>query len=169
VDQAEAGKVTRLDFEISGSWQTGDRWLGVAKAMQPLVGVVFLDNDQVTDWVKTPHRASEAGLPCHLMVGRYSGRTHLNFGLGPVLLGHWTDKSDNSFPHIPSPILGRTGERTGFTRIKGVPPISLSLLLLTRGDVRSLRTGLWTLRQPALDPLLRLVSHGRTGSFPKLA
>jgi hypothetical protein len=48
---------------------------------------------------------------------------------------------------------------------KATPPIALSFLVLARADVRSLRTGLWTLREMQTDSLLRLVEHGRTGTF----
>ena len=171
--QFDAQVLTSLDITISGAWHDHgkfQRWTGVAAASQPLVGIMLLSNGRSTEWCKTSHRAKKTGLSIELTVSRIEAETAVAFHMGGSGLRGWVADTDQThLPDIQPLSHCRSATRVAFAKIVGTPSMGLSFLFLARQDVRSMRVGLWRVRQhlnaAILEPWITLLDRGRTGQF----
>ena len=149
-----------------GRW----RWEGTARAREPLVGVIFCDDQSGSiRWARSDHRASDAGLPVVLHLSRIGTQLWLYAGVGrPAGRGFVqarTTVQEFAPPTVTSAV--RSGELLRLATTPGEPSIGISILLLSRKDVRSRRLGLWGVKPVLLgalqDPWRTVLQYGRSG------
>ena len=171
----EDTKLNRLPLTLTGAWYPqaqGWRWDGLARASEPLVGLILCQQSGVLRWARSDHRASEAGLPVTLTVTRHGSRIWVFAGVGRPS-GRGLVQAQTAVETFDRPSLlfddAVTGAVVPLCSISGEAPLTISVLLLSRRDARSRRLGLWGVRPSLLgdlgEPWRAVLRYGRTGEL----
>jgi len=171
----ETTKLDRLPETLTGAWYPEPRrwrWEGLAQAGEPLVGIVLCQQFGTWRWARSDHRASDAGLPVILSLTHHGSRIWTCAGVGRpsgrgLVQAHPVTASFDR-PTILSDAAA-TAEIVPLTRLSGDGALEISVLFLSRRNVRSRRLGLWGVRPPLLhdlgEPWRAVLQYGRTGEL----
>ncbi len=171
----EDTKLNRLPVTLTGAWFPEPRrwlWEGLARASEPLVGLILCEQSGVLRWARSDHRASEAGLPVTLTVTHYGSRIWIFAGVGRPS-GRGLVQAQTAVETFDRPTFlfdeAMTGQVVPLCSISGEAALTISVLLLSRRDVRSRRLGLWGVRPSLLcdlgEPWRAVLRYGRTGEL----
>jgi hypothetical protein len=170
----ETTRLNRVPVTVTGDWYPRPRrwqWQGIAQAPVPLIGIILCEQSGMVRWARSDHRASEAGLPLLMDVPHEDSRTWIYAGVGRASGRGLVQATTVTATERPTVLCHTTttAEVTPLANLSGEPPVTLSLLLLIRSDVRSRRLGLWGVRPVLLgdveEPWRTVLQYGRTGSF----
>jgi hypothetical protein len=165
----------RCPVLLEGDWRPdlhGWRWTGRWQADVPLVGLVMCQTGGSTHWARSSHRSSPDGLEIVLHCMARDAHVWVHCGLGTPS-GRAMVQSHTDVLRSPPPTIeefgGSTGQVLPFARVEGEPPLILSVLLISRTDVRSRRLGLWGIKPDLLgavaEPWRTVLRFGRTGTW----
>ena len=168
-------KLDRLPVTVTGAWSAqpqGWHWEGLARAGEPLVGIILCEQSGVFRWARSDHRASEVGLPVALSVVHRGSRMWIYAGIGhPSGRGLVQAQAVTASPACP-PILSDiavTGDVVPLARVAADAALTISIVLFSRCNVRSRRLGLWGVRPWLLgdigEPWAAVLQYGRSGEL----
>jgi hypothetical protein len=173
----EDTRLDRLAVGLMGTWYPqphGWRWEGLARATEPLVGIILCEKSGVLHWARSDHRASDAGLPIALSVTQHSLRRWIYAGIGrPGGRGLVQDQAEAVIASLDCPTILTntvvTGEIVPLARVAAKATLTISIVLLSRRNVRSRRLGLWSVRPWLLgdigEPWRGILQYGRAGEL----
>lgn len=174
IDGTEFDCLSHLAVTVDGDWSPLSKrdWRGRANADEALVAVAFLCVDGHVAWAKSD-RQSIDGLAVRLGLYHYdsTGRdVQIAFSIGR---GDRRSRSNvlspNYMPDVIAPRQFQTGVIQPFAALDGDPMIQLFALFLARSNVRSLRNGLWRVRNDLTnslpDAFRDMLTYGRTGTL----
>jgi hypothetical protein len=164
--------LTALPILIRGSWRTRPerRWFGQVVAEEYLValGVAVVNGE--LHWFKSDRRFK---MPPSLLSLTPSGPGSSQVGVGCGVAGagcyyETTLRSPEYVPSLPDHLDLHTGCLHRLGTVEGTPAIEFFVLYLSRGDIRSMRKGLWRIRhslRPVVpEPYRTWLAPGRHGS-----
>ena len=171
----EGTKLDRMPVTITGAWYPEPqrwRWEGLARASEPLVGIVLCEQSRVLRWARSDHRASDSGLPVALFAHRHGSRIWIYAGIGrPSGRGLVQAQAVAPSSDRPTIVLDTavTGNIVPLARLPADATLTISVVLISRRDVRSRRVGLWGVRPSLLcdigEPWRAVLQYGRTGEL----
>jgi hypothetical protein len=157
---------------VDGDWSRLPKrdWRGTAIADEALVAVTLLAFDKHIEWCKSD-RSQTGDFVVRLLLGSYDsmGRdVQVAFSLASGDRRYRSMVASPTYvPEIVAPRKFQTGVIESFAVVDGDPTIHLLGLFLARSDVRSLRNGLWRVRDHLVDSLPEafhgMLTYGRTG------
>jgi len=169
--------ITRVPVELSlGSYpfKQPDRtrdWVGHLKSVVPFVSISLFETSNQITWCQSNNRAElESEVCVYVRESKDPKKALLIYSSGrhSGLNRYVTFPSPNYLPKIHSGTF-ETGQVIQIASCESVPKVTLSVLTLTRSDVKSGRNGIWHIREEFV-PLLKppwseILVRGRNGSF----
>ncbi len=146
-------------------------WKGAVQASEPIVALVLMKTEEHVSWTRSTHRTEEI-LDINILYSPFAvgnPGVSVTFGIADAITRTATVLSPSSW--YPTPIIEKyiTGKLIDIGTIHGDPDCDLKAFFLTRTDVKSVRNGVWHVRENNLtgvhEPWKTMLSYGRTGKF----
>ncbi len=168
------GNLAKTPVELSGQWvnkASRRDWRGVAEAGLPFVAVLFVKEGRYLFWEKDEKRGESGDHSREIRLifrSNNDGTMDCCYRIGQGVINlESREKSSSYLPNLKKRCTVLTGEPFRFVSIEVEPPIDLYSLFIVKGDINTLRKGLWHLKSNLLIGTSELwkmmLGYGRNG------
>lgn len=174
----DLGSITKNEISITGCQETHPtagyrRWSGIVISNEPFVAFFLIENDKQISWVRSSYTSNEQKISILFSPQNDQGKdVSVSFSVGDSVV---CEKVTLNSSHIePNPIVGNfnSGSLLKFADLESEKQTILSVIFLSKSDVKIGRKGIWHLKPEFLDTLdeewRKAFTFGRTGIINKV-